>query len=113
MANTVTVGANLVSVVPDGSTAFDLATIYPFKDGINLRAIIFQPSAANDVLQVRDKNASGATIWPGNKDVSGGGQVIYYDGKSYRPYIVQTAECTFGTPANVKIVFLGDPVTRP
>jgi hypothetical protein len=104
-ANTYTMTGTTISVVPDGSTNIDPTTVSNAPAALNLICIIFQPSAANDKIQVRQTNASGAVIWPGNLDVLGAGQVVYYDGMSFHPYIV-ASECTFGTAANAKITFV-------
>jgi hypothetical protein len=105
-ANTVIKTGSTVSVVPDGSTAFDLCAQAGVPSPVYLEAIIFKPSAANDKIQVRDGSATGAIMWPNNLDVLGGGQVVYYNGVAKKPYIVQTGECTFGTPANAVITFI-------
>lgn len=103
--NTATRTGNTVSVVLDGSTNFDLATVSGSPSPVQLEAIVFKPSAANDYIQVRDVSASGAIIWPANVDVLGGGQVIYFGGLARKPYIV-AAECHFGTAANALVTFI-------
>lgn len=90
--------------VLDGSTAFTLTAQTKVPTTVLLESIVFKPSAANDKIQVRDGGASGAIIWPGNLDTVGGGQVIYYNGLPFKPYIVGT-ECTLGTPANAVVTF--------
>ena len=106
-ANTVTFNASaaVVSVVPDGSTDFDMATVSGVPTLVHLKAIVFQPSAANDKIQVRAGSATGAVIWPANPDVLGAGQVLYFDNLMVDPYIV-ASECTFGTAANAKITLI-------
>ena len=94
------------SATLDGSTAFNLMTQAKVPAaGILLQAIVFKPSAANDKIQVRDGSSTGAILWPGNLDITGGGQVIYYDGLGpFKPYIVGS-ECTLGTPASAVVTF--------
>lgn len=104
-ANTYVITGTVISVVPDGTTNIEPTTVATAPAALNLICIIFQPSAANDKIQVRQTNASGAIIWPANLDVLGAGQVVYYDGMSFHPYIV-ASECTFGTAANAKITFV-------
>ena len=103
--NVATKTDNTISVVLDGTTAFDLSAVTGAPSPVFLEAIIFKPSAANDYIQVRDVGASGAIIWPANVDVLGGGQVVYYNGVPRKPYIV-AAECHFGTAANAIVTFI-------
>ena len=81
------------SVVLDGTNPFNLMTQTKVPATVLLESIINQPPAANGKIQVRDGGATGALIWPGNSDILGGGQVIYYNGLPFKPYIVGT-ECT-------------------
>jgi len=106
-ANTVgfTAPNPIVTIVPDGSTNFDLQTVSGVPSVVHLKEIIFQPSAANDKIQVRNGSATGSIIWPANLDVLGAGQVLYFDGLLVNPYIV-ASECTFGTAANAKITII-------
>lgn len=104
-ANNPTKTDNTVSVVLDGTTAFSLCATSGVPTPVFLEAIIFKPSAANDYIQVRDGGASGAIIWPANVDVTGAGQVLYYNGLPRKPYIVGT-ECHFGTAANALVTFI-------
>jgi len=92
------------SATLDGSTAFNLATQTKVPATVLLESIVFKPSAANDKIQVRDGSSTGAILWPGNLDVIGGGQVVYYNGLPFKPYIVG-AECTLGTPASAVVTF--------
>ena len=103
--NTATRTDNTVSVVLDGTTNFSLVAVSGVPTPVVLEAIIFKPSAANDYIQVRDVDASGAIIWPSNVDVTGGGQVIYFNGVPRKPYIV-ASECHFGTAANALVTFI-------
>jgi hypothetical protein len=70
-----------------------------FPDGLQLNAIKFYASAANDVLVVRNGSATGAVISK-LKSVTGDTLKEWIDSKClYKPYITY-ANCTFGTPAN-------------
>ena len=95
-----TVGKNTMSVIPDDT--LDMDTTDKMAGGMLLKSIQFYPSAANDVLVVRDGSDSGAEMMH-VKDVVGGGLVKYFD--TYcKPYI-KDADCTWGTAANVRIIF--------
>lgn len=91
MSNTVTTGKNTVTVVFDGSTAFDLCnTLGMTTGGVRLSSIMFYPNAADDVAIVRDGSATGTIIWK-FKDVAGsGGQAIFEGGKDCMPYVKGT-----------------------
>jgi len=90
-----------VQVVPDAGTAWDSPAAY--TNGLNVAAILFVPSAANDRLVVRDVAAGGNVIF---NDISlDGGSRVLYIGRRIKPYILK-ADCTLGTPANVRIVFI-------
>lgn len=102
-ANTIKQYGNIVDIIPDGSTAWDSKTLFP--NGMAIKSIAFYPSAANDILTVREHEATGPTLFQA-KDVSGGGLIEYYDGQILHPYILQTGECTFGTAANARIRFV-------
>ena len=103
MANVVEYGRRSFTVTPDGVTDFDITETL-FTNGIRLAAINFYPSAANDVLAVRDKTATGALIHK-VKDVVGGGlREEINSSLRVRPYL-KASDQTFGTAANVRIIF--------
>lgn len=60
MANTVVSGAGAITVVFDGSTAWDSATSFPA--GLRVKSIQFVPAATDNVLTVRDGAASGVVL---------------------------------------------------
>ena len=103
--NTATRTDTTVSVVLDGTTNFDLTAVPGVPSNVFLTSIIFKPSAANDYIQVRSGSASGAIIWPANVDITGGGQVLYFDASTQKPYIV-ASECHFSTAANALVTFV-------
>ena len=93
---------NYIDIIPDGSTDWDITVDTGSANGVSLNYIAFYPSAANDVLVVRDRNGTGVRIFTA-KDTAGGGLIMYYDGLMTKPYI-KAADCTFGTAANVRIL---------
>ena len=97
-ANNPTKTDNTVSVVLDGSTAFDLCALAGVPTPVFLVSIVFKPPAANGFIQVRDGGASGAIIWPTEVSLDGGNRVLYFDGLPRRPYIVGN-ECSANTIA--------------
>jgi hypothetical protein len=114
MANTTTISGRFITVVPDGSTDWnivtDLTAIAGCKQtGIYVRSIDFHPSATNDRLVVHERSNTGATIYDfvargaDDSDIKsfssakGNGEWMF-------PYI-KASDCTFGTAANCKITF--------
>ena len=100
-ANTTIRSGNFIEIILDGSTDWDITTTVA-ANGVALKSIAFYPSAANDVLVVRDGSATGTRIFSG-KDVGGGGIIVYYDGIMAKPYI-KASSCTLGTPANARVI---------
>ena len=105
MANTITYAPGKIHIVFDGATAYDLTTAFP--DGLRITGILFYPSAANDILEVRNGSATGTVI---SKLIStSGGTVKEYftNGQTYKPYIKVPAggENVWTTPANIRVVF--------
>ena len=105
MANIIEYGRRTITITPDGVNDFDLANETGFVNGIRLSAITFFPSAANDILAVRDKLVTGPMIYK-FKDVVGGGihQPIQGPSMKTKPYI-KAADQTFGTASTVRIIF--------
>ena len=103
MANVVEYGRRSFTVVPDGVSDFDI-TETKFTNGIRLSAINFYPSAANDVLAVRDKTATGALIHKVKDTAGSGTREMMNVSLRVRPYI-KASDQTFGTAANVRIIF--------
>lgn len=111
-ANTVTQGRDFIQVVPDGSTNFNLGDYW--ANGCYLISIEFSPSAANDILVVRDSSATGVVLTK-MTDVLGGGMVKYFYGPQENPVtqgrisqpFINAADCTFGTAANATIIIHG------
>lgn len=105
MANTITYANGKIHIVPDGSTVYDITSV--FSNGVRLTGITFYPSAVNDVLEVRDGSATGTVIC---KLISVAGGVIkeyINSGMTYKPYIKVPAagENVWTTPASVRIIF--------
>lgn len=76
-----------------------------FPGGLKVKSIKFFPSAANDILVVRDGSVTGP-IMAKMKDTTGGGSadVGFGDGVWMYPYI-KYADCTFNTGTSVIVMF--------
>ncbi len=89
MSNTITYGPNLISIAPDGSTAYDSTAdgLNVFPKGLMIKAIKFKPNAANDVCLIRHGSATGPIIcWM--KDTAGSGVMDDTFGRTlYKPYL--------------------------
>lgn len=105
MANTITYTSGIIHIVPDGATIYDSSSAFP--NGLRITGILFYPSAANDILEVRDGGASGTVIAKLNS-VSGDVVKDYITtGLTYKPYIAVPAGGgnVWNTAANVRIIF--------
>lgn len=105
MANTIVYGNETIGITPDGATDYDVCTdtnLGSPANGIYVEAIIFKPSAVNDVIAIRDKVAGPALLY--QTDVTGGGLVVY-PCRTVKLYL-DASDCTFGTAANVRITII-------
>ena len=101
-ANTVTRRGLFIEIVPDGTSNWDSSVSYP--DGLVIEYIAFSPSAATDVLYLREGVVGGPGMTPvvranTNLDPS----IIYTGGGLVHPFL-KYQDCTFTTPASVKIL---------
>jgi len=105
MANTITYAPGKIHIVPDGATVYDSSTV--FLHGIRLTGILFYPSAANDVLEVREGSATGTVISKMFSTTGGTLKEAISSGMTYKPYIKAAAggENVWTTPASVRIIF--------
>jgi len=111
MANTAdtTKNGNFIQVTYSGTGAdWDYSTDGGFKDGMWVKSITFHPSAQDDRLIINEGSVDGASIM----DVKCTGatpqdKVKYFQGEfgTYMKPYIDLSDCTFGTIANVKIVF--------
>ena len=101
MSITVNTSGLFTQITPDGSSDWDSASAFP--DGMRVKSVLFYPSAANDVICIREGGATGPVIFQA-KDVEGRGLLLDFQGNLIHPYLDQSG-CTFDTPANVVITF--------
>lgn len=104
MANTITYTPGRIHIVFDGATAYDLSAAFP--NGVRLIGVLFYPSTAGDILEVREGSATGAVITKLN---SMSGDVIkegIFTGQMYKPYIKAPAagENVWATPADIRVI---------
>ena len=92
---------NFTQITPDGSLDWDSQVSFP--KGMRVFYILFYPSAANDIICIKEGSDTGPIIFQA-KDVDGRGLLINLRGNLTYPYLDQSA-CTFGTAANVVITF--------
>ena len=100
---TITPGIITITYTGAGG-AWDSKTHFPA--GLKLKSIKFWPSAANDILAVRNGSAS-AAIMAKLKDTTGAGlaDVSFGEGIWCFPYVL-VSDCTFNTITNVIIIFV-------
>ena len=80
-----------------GTTPWDSRVNHP--QGLSIYKILFSPSAAGDILVIRDNGPLGNKIYPGKSTLGDGLNLDYPDEIILKPYILP-ADCTLGTPAN-------------
>lgn len=114
-ANTVNAGQGRLTITLDSDFDWSAATITAgrnvgmkvddaYPEGIALMTIMFVPSAAADVMVVRDGGLTGPEMFQ-ETSVAGGSSVMYFDGgKFYKPY-VEYDNLTLGTAANARLIF--------
>jgi len=61
MALTVTKGTSHMTIVFDGSTAYNSATDYP--NGLAIKSLESVPTATDDTITVRETDATGVTLF--------------------------------------------------
>lgn len=95
MADTITIGANVIQIIPaaGGMSNFDITTYFP--NGIRCSGWNFV-GADTDVLKIRDKVAAGSFLEP---SLSGNSSREFGNPLDCFPYILATDQ-TQGTPAN-------------
>jgi hypothetical protein len=93
--------SSFITIIPDGSSDWDSQVNFP--NGLRIWSVLFYPSAQNDVICLKDSSDSGPTILKA-KDVDGRGILLRLPGNNVFPYL-DFSECTFDTPANVRITF--------
>lgn len=107
MANTTTHGKGVIHLVLDGSTDWSYITDAGFTSGVGLKisSIQFNPSAANDILIIRDRTvATGAIIF--NSGPAGGTAPIYdpLDPPQWQMPVIGATDLTLSTPANASVI---------
>lgn len=103
MANTTVIKGNMVQVT--GLDAdWNSVTDTPFKDGMKLLAIVFDPSAIGDVMVVEEES-DGPRIFYASCTDTHDQRIQYYDGTWHKPYI-DISDCTLDTAANARVLFL-------
>ena len=88
-------------ITPDGSSDWDCSESFP--NGMRVWYILFYPSAANDVICLREGGKTGPRFFKA-KDVDGRGLSLPLPGNVVFPYLDQD-ECTFDDASLVTITF--------
>ena len=92
---------SFITIIPDDSLDWDSKVNYP--NGLRVWSVLFFPSAANDQICLKDGSDAGPTFFKAI-DVEGRGLIIRLPANNINPYM-DFSECTFDTPANVRITF--------
>ena len=91
-------GGGIIDLTPD---AGDYSSIVSYPDGLKIWAIVFKPSAVNDVLVIRLNSLTGPRLVT-MTSVLGNEIILYLPPKTIKIF-VESTDCTFGTAANVQI----------
>ncbi len=99
-------GTTLQVTYTSSGADWDVATNVGFESGgIVVSAIKFHPSASADILVINEGSNDGASIVHWKCTAATDDRVAYFQKpKLIHPFIDLT-DCTFGTEANVKIIF--------
>lgn len=113
MANTAdTLQANQILEVTytDSGADWNHDTNGLHPQGMQVKSIFWHPSAANDILVINEGGINGPSIVHAKADLDIAPQRFYFGafGTRLKPYI-DLSDCTFGTPANTKIIFILGP----
>lgn len=78
------------------------------KDAVNLgglkvSSIRFDPSAQDDIMVIKEVNASGAVLFYRKAEDVYSNDPIRYNGGRMRPFL-DIGDCTFTTPANARVI---------
>lgn len=101
MAITVNSSNFFTEITPDGTNDWDSTQEFP--KGMRVWYILFYPSAANDVICLREGGKTGPRFFKA-KDVDGRGLALFLPGNIIHPYLDQS-ECSFNTASSVTITF--------
>ena len=90
MALTIVKGRHTMSVVFDGSTAWDSGTDYP--DGFMIESMEFKPTATDDVMIVRELVSGGCAYFNEKAATEYDNKIKYFNtedsSKRFFPYVV-------------------------
>lgn len=100
MADTITIGGNMIQIVPAPSGMSDFNITTYFGNGIRCSGVTFV-GASTDVLKIRNHASTGVFLIP---KLSGNNAFSFIPPQDCFPYIV-ASEQTQGTPANCIITF--------
>ena len=93
------IGTGVIELTPDA--AGDYLSTDTFPKGLRIWAIVFKPSAINDVLSVRLGAITGAKLFT-MTSVLGDEKVFYMPPKVSKIFI-ERGDCMFGTYGNVRV----------
>lgn len=103
---TETNGTNILTLTLDGTTNWDSAT--NFSD-LTVQAIMFVPSAASDVLVVRENSATGPEVMSVTVTAASDTRIVYFPrdhwGKPLEIHLfIKATDLTLGTAANARVI---------
>ena len=107
MANNTTMSGRFVEITLDGTTDWlwsqDLTSPFNNPAGIHVRCIQFQPSAANDVMVIRNGGVDAAAIFRVKcADTTDDRPRGYNPEAPMRP-VIDASDITLGTAANARV----------
>lgn len=107
MANQTTHSSGGMHIILDGTTDWSYIADGGFAEGIGIKiaSVQFNPSAANDVLVIRDKVVATGTIVH-KLGPSAGTENLkdYNDPPEWEFPVIDASDLTLGTPANASVI---------
>lgn len=105
MANTTKMYGNIIEVTVDSDWVWKTVMVN-MTNGTTLYSITFIPSAATDILAIKNGSDTGPLMFPkvAYNTATFTGQHFYAPNKSYLP-VIDYGDCTFSNAANARIIF--------
>jgi len=108
-ANTTTIDGSIIQIIPHST--FDADWIWSTElsehnhmNGIVIRSIQFNPSAANDIMIIHEAGVDGPNIFHVKCTADTDQRIKYFNPPLHCAPVIDASDCTLGTPANARVL---------